>query len=230
MQNLAILKRFRASSMAAAGVLAASALLLGSTPASAAIEVGSGTLKTETRTPGNFTKIETSGSFELEVTAGQPSSVVTVSADDDMLPDVKTTVSGDVLSISTRGIHFMGHKIVVKIGVPKLSSISASGANRISASNLAGDSFTIEGSGSTKAILSGKVDKLVIDVSGAGHVEAMNLAAKSAEVDTSGAGHVEVNASDKLSVRISGAGKVIYLGNPSIDQSVSGAGKIVAKR
>jgi hypothetical protein len=211
-------------SMAAAGLLALALLSLLALPASAEA------LKSETRNPGNFSKISTSGAFELEITAGQSSSSVVVSADDDLLSDIKTVVKGDELHISMeRNHYYTSHRTVIRIAVPKLSAISASGANKITASNLAGDRFDMEGSGSTKAVLSGSVGKLSISVSGAGRVDAGALAAKTAEIETSGAGNVDVNASDKLEVSISGAGKVTYAGHPVISKSISGAGKIAAK-
>lgn len=195
-----------------------------------ALPAAAESLRSETRTPGNFSKIATSGAFELEIIAGQPSASIVVSADDDILSEVKTVVRGDELRISMEKNHYYtSHRTVIKIAVPRLSAISASGANKITASNLAGDSFDMEGSGSTKAVLSGSVGKLSISVSGAGRVDAGALAAKTADIETLGAGNVDVNASDKLDVSISGAGKVTYSGHPVISKSITGAGKIAAK-
>jgi hypothetical protein len=186
--------------------------------------------KSESRDVGNFSKIDTSGAFELEINAGRPAVRVTVSGDDDIVPEVRTRVKGDVLSISLEKTHYyMSHRIVIRIDVPKLTSISASGANKISVAGLAGDSFALDGSGSTKATLAGTTGKLSVSVSGAGRVDASDLSAKTADIETSGAGHVDVSASEKLAVSISGAGKVTYSGSPVISKSISGAGKISAR-
>jgi hypothetical protein len=212
-------------------IAAAGALLLAAPlTASAFFESGSGVPKTETRAVGNFTRIEVSGATVLEVTAGQSATTLTVSGDDNIVPLVKTEVSGSTLSIGTEGIHNTKLPLVVKIGLPKLVAIEASGATKITASNLSGEHFELEGSGATKAVLTGAVDRLMVNVSGAGHVEAAGLAAKMADIDTSGAGNVQVNASDKLKVSISGAGKVTYTGNPVITQHISGAGKIASAK
>jgi putative autotransporter adhesin-like protein len=207
-------------------VSGAMTLLAFAQPAAAFELFGSGVSKSENRTPGNFTRIEASGSTILEITAGQSSTVVTVTGDDNIVPLVNTTVSGDVLHISTEGIHRTNLPLVVKIGLPTLSGIHASGASKISAINLKGDHFDLDGSGSTKATIGGAVGRLGIKVSGAGHVDAGGLAVKDADVSTSGAGNVEVNASDKLAVRISGAGKVMYHGHPAVTEHISGAGKV----
>jgi hypothetical protein len=192
-------------------------------------EAGSGVAKTESRDVGSFTKIDASGATTLEVTAGQSSTTVTVSGDDNVVPLVKTIVSGDTLRIETHDVHHTKLPLVVKVGMPKLAAIDASGASKINVSNLSGGRFALDGSGSTKATVAGSVDKFVVRLSGAGNVDANALATKEADIDGSGASHVEVNASETLTVRISGAGKVLYSGHPTINQSISGAAKIAAK-
>jgi hypothetical protein len=131
------------------------------------------------------------------------------------------------------GDHFFtsrhdGHAMI-KIAVPKLSGISASGSTTVSASNLTGENFEMRGSGSTKAVLRGTVDRLAVKVSGSGHVDAGALASKSAEVHSSGSSDVEVNASDRLSVSSSGASKVRYAGHPAISQHVTGSSDIASR-
>lgn len=186
--------------------------------------------RSETRATGDFSKISSSGGFELEITAGQPSASVVVNADSDVLPEVKTEVRGDVLRITMENDHFFSSgRALVKITVPKLSSVSASGSTTITASNLTGASFEMKGSGSTKAVLRGSVGELAIKVSGSGRVDAGALTSKTADIHTSGSGEIEVNASDKLDVHISGAGKVTYSGHPVISEKVSGSGTITAK-
>src|SRR5580658_6714022 len=92
-------------------------------------ESGSGVAKTETRDVGNFTKIDASGATTLEVTAGQSSTTVTVSGDDNVVPHVRTVVSGDTLHIETSDVHHTKLPLVVKIGMPKLAAIDVSGAS-----------------------------------------------------------------------------------------------------
>jgi hypothetical protein len=216
----------------AALALGAGLALAAAAPAQAfdfAWEAGSGVAKTESRDVGSFTRIEASGATTLEVNAGQTATTVSVSGDDNVVSRVRTVVSGDTLHIETHDVHRTNLPLVVKIGMPKLAGIDASGASKISVSNLSGGRFALEGSGSTKATVAGSVDKFVVRLSGAGNVDANALNAKEADIDGSGASHVEVNASETLTVRISGAGKVLYSGHPNINQSISGAGKIAAK-
>jgi hypothetical protein len=213
---------------AAVTAMCAGALLLVLTLPAAAWDSGSGVEKTETRNPGAFSRIEASGATRIEVTAGQAANSVVISGDDNVVPLVKTTVSDGVLRITMEDVHNTKLPLILKISTPKLTAFNGSGATRLNVSNLSGERFEMTGSGSTKAELGGKVDNLVLKTSGAGNVDAVKLAVRTAEIKTSGASHVDVNASEKLSVSISGAGKVNYKGNPTVSQSISGAGKVQA--
>jgi hypothetical protein len=192
-------------------------------------ESGSGVQKTETRNVSNFARIETAGAVTLEIAVGPSPTSVVISGDDNVVPRVKTTVSGGVLQIRTEGVHHTKLPMRVKIAMPKLLAIETSGASQINVVNISGERFELDSSGSTKAVIGGTVDKLVLRLSGAGEVDAGGLVAKDADIDGKGASSVEVNATDKLSVRISGASEVTYLGHPAITQNISGAGKIAAK-
>lgn len=210
-------------------VFASACLLSAPLPACAFVN-GSGVAKTETRMPGQFTKIETTGAVVLEVTSGQSSPIVLVSGDNNVVPLVKTTVSGDVLKIRVGESHRSKLPLVVKIAMPKLVALFASGAAKVSAANLGGPRFELRGSGAIKVSLGGAVDELSIDVSGAARIDATALAARKATVSASGAGTIDVNAAEKLDVRLSGAGKLTYAGNPVITKSISGAGSIERRK
>jgi len=138
-------------------------------------------------------------------------------------------VNGGVLQIRTDGVSHTKLPLRVKITLPKLAAIETAGSIQLNVANLSGERFDLDSRGSTQAVIGGAVDKLVLRLAGAGQVDAGGLIVKDAEIDGKGASNVEVNASDKLSVKISGAGEVIYIGHPAITQSISGAGKIEAK-
>jgi putative autotransporter adhesin-like protein len=217
----------------AAAVLAL-LLALGCTSGASAFnwgsQQGSGVEKSETRSLGSFSRIKTSGATVLHVTAGQSSTVVTVSCDDNILPLVLTEVRGDTLYIWTDANVSTRLPLRVTIAMPKLAGIQGSGSSRIDAVNVAGEHFELHGSGNTTATVAGSVDALSIHLSGSGQVDASALAAKDADIHGSGSSSVEVNVKDKLAVRLSGSGIVSYLGNPEISQTVSGSGKVVAAR
>jgi hypothetical protein len=85
----------------------------------------------------------------------------------------------------------------------------------------------VEAKGASQISLDGNVDRLLVDMTGASHLAADGLQAKSAEISTTGAGDAEVAVTDALNVVITGAGKVTYSGNPpTIKKQITGAGSI----
>jgi hypothetical protein len=204
-------------------------LLAAPLPASA-FTIGSGFAKTETRPAGTFSKISISGSLVLEVVVGQPLASVTVSGDDNVVPQVETSVSDDVLHINFDENLFASQRLVVKVAMPKLSAISASGANKINVSNLAGERFDLVSNGSVNATLTGNVDQFTARLRGAGRVAVFGLESHGVEISILGAGRADVNARDVLDVSILGAGKVEYMGKPAVKRSMVAIGAVQARR
>jgi hypothetical protein len=192
---------------------------------------GSGTPATETREVEAFEHIDLSGAFEVVVHV-DPSGErkLTLTADDNLLDQVVTRVRGVELEISLVDFATVMPKtpMRVEIWTPSLTAIDASGATEIAVDGLYGPRFVLEASGASEAILRGAVDRLEVDISGAGELDARALAAKQVEIDLSGAGEAVVSASESLDVDISGAGEVTYYGTPKISQDISGAGELKA--
>jgi len=190
---------------------------------------GSGVRKTEKRDVGSFTAIETSGALEIEVTCQKPVSLE-IEGDDNLLPLIETNVVGGVLRIkSTRNYHSRGG-IIVRITVPTLERIEASGAGKFHVADLKNDRFEIHSSGVANISASGQTQSLRVDESGAGKIDTHNLRAASVDVSVSGAAAVDVYASDQLDVTVSGAAHVTYSGDPNVTKHVSGAGSISKKQ
>lgn len=75
--------------------------------------------------------------------------------------------------------------------------------------------------------ITGPVNQLTIDASGAAKVYAFDYPASEVNVKASGASHAEITANQSLKADASGASKIRYRGNPSnINQNESGASKI----
>jgi len=210
----------------------------------------SGPVTSEIRTPGEFTKVDVSGHFDIEIVQG-PKHEVTVEAPPDLLGNIRTSVSGPKLSIRMERSAwrpFQGASRVPKIVItaPTFDAIAATGTIKIASSALdvpslrlaaAGatsvrfeklhvDSLRLAGSGALKARFAGEARELTVSLSGAGDVRAAELVTEEAKVSVAGAGHVVVNAAKELRVSLSGAGSVEYFGNPEINKSISGIGSI----
>lgn len=207
---------------------------------------GSGDIETEERDVSGFDEVYLSGVGNLIITQGDEESL-TIEADDNIIPLIKTDVFGNRLNISfRRGYNFIPTvKIKYYLTVIDLDKISLSGAGDIDCDNFSTDKleFEISGAGdidfninaesveTTSAgagdiNLAGKVDSQEIDISGVGKYDAEELESRECSISLSGAGSVTVNTSEELDISISGVGNVYYAGDPHITQDISGLGRV----
>jgi hypothetical protein len=190
---------------------------------------GSGTATTENRDVEPFESIEIGGAFELVVHVDPAATQrVEVSGDDNIVPEVKTTVSSGELDIEMpQGMVRPKLDLKVEVWVASLAGLEASGASNITVEGLHGEQFELELSGASETTLRGNVDLFDVDSSGASNLDARELHAKVVQLDLSGAGDAEVWASDRLDADVAGAGNVRYFGGTKeVQQDVSGAGSI----
>ena len=187
---------------------------------------GSGVSKTETRTIGDFKKVEINGSCDVSVSVGSAAGL-TVTADDNFLEYIVTEVRDGTLVVEMKsGSYSPSVHMKVYATVPSLAALAIRGSADADVTGLSGDRFelSIEGSGDAKA--SGKVGAVVAKVAGSGDVNASNVEARDATVEVSGSGDVEVWATDSLTVSIAGSGDVGYKGEPKVTKSVAGSGSV----
>ncbi len=190
---------------------------------------GSGVPASEERNVAEFSGIDASGMFHVDITSGKEQSV-RIEADDNILPRIQTEVRGGVLHLESEGRINMSTPVRVTITMNDLESIDASGASRISAVNVKNGSLRINSSGASKISVAGETTRLTVDVSGASNVDTAGLQAQDASVDASGASRVEVLAVNRLESDASGASRVVYSGSPAnLIKRSSGASSITQK-
>ena len=228
-----------------AGMLVGMSSLVASCSAIGGIH-GDGNVLKETRQISSFDGIEVSGAFDVILRQGATEEV-TVEADANLLPVIRTEVVGGTLTIETKKPveHVTVMKVYVtvkdlkridvsgavdintegRITVPELS-LDASGASD-SKMDIAVQTLKLDCSGASKIKFSGSATNVSMDLSGASDIFAYDLLAETYDIDISGAGNAQLNVSKKIRAEISGAGSVKYKGSPTeVDQSVSGAGSI----
>jgi len=209
---------------------------------------GSGNIKTETRTAGEFNAVDVSGAIKVYVKTDSVRSV-RVEADDNLLEFVETHNDGGTLHIHERdGFNLRSRKdIKVYISGPEFRHFEASGAcdifseNKITSpsaidldiSGASGINLELNApavradlSGACTVTLKGETKDLDLNGSGASKFYCFDLMAENVDVEISGAGNADVNASVKLDVQVSGAGTVKYKGNAGVNQRISGAGSV----
>lgn len=186
---------------------------------------GNGVIKSDTRSVTAFSKIDAGGFYELDWQPGPPS--LTVTTDENLLPHITTSVSGDQLKIELDGAMAPSDGIKVVVTSPELTTVELSGAVEFVAKPLAGAKFSLDTSGAVKVTLAGKVARLLANLTGASKLVAADLQTEDVELSVTGAGKADVTATNSLKAAITGAGKVVYGGSPkSVEKKITGAGKI----
>ena len=209
---------------------------------------GSGNIVTENRNTGSFSGVSVGGAFEVEVNIGDITKVE-VEADDNLIGDIKTSVSGDMLEISSGSlVNLKGRHYKVYVTTPVINTIKSTGAADIEvkgmlfnnttlflessgASNIKatvdGVNTDIVSSGASEITLSGRTKKLSIEASGSSSIAAKKLQTPVADVSTSGSADTDVNVTESLKASASGASSINYFGNPSkVEKTESGSGSI----
>jgi hypothetical protein len=206
--------------------------------------VGSGNAEAESRDVGEFAEISVSSAIKLDVTVG-PAISVSVTADDNILPHVKTELISDRLKIYVDESYSSKLGVKVKLTAPALHGLRASGAAKTSVTDASGERFRLGLSGGSecrwqgevdalalkldggsRATISGTAGRLEMNCSGAAKVDARDLQVKTAKAQLSGASIARVNVSDDLKVEASGASSLRYSGQPTVKKNVSGASTV----
>lgn len=207
---------------------------------------GSGKQITENRAIDNFDEIELSGVVKLEIIQDGTSGMQ-ITADDNVLPELKTTVSGGTLEIGLEGnycnvgnisivLHSKNLKGLEASGVSEIISntlikaedfkLGLSGASKVSL-NLNTANLNTESSGTSTINLIGQARKHNIEMSGATKLNASDFIVSEYDIESSGASNCKVNVLTSLSANTSGASVIMYKGNPKdVDIKKTGSSTI----
>jgi hypothetical protein len=208
---------------------------------------GSGQVRSESRTVRDFKSVDLTGVGTLVITQGS-TEVLTIEAEDNLLPVLTSDVRGGRLTLGTKNHTVIRPTKPIRytLTVKNLEAIDISGSGDVQATTLKSDRFKVEISGSGNAAidqltattltadisgsgnitLAGTVSRQEIGISGSGKFQADNLASNTARVNTSGNGKATLRVSDTLDVRISGSGSVGYIGSPRVSTDISGSGRV----
>lgn len=187
---------------------------------------GSGNIVSDQRNVGEFTSVDASGVYKIEIVA-QKDFAVSVEADDNLLPFIKTEVSNGVLKVYSEKKIRSKNALRIRISAPNIEKIEASGATNIDLSGINNSSLELDTSGASKVSVAGETVAFKVDVSGASKINAAALKADKATIDASGASRVSVNAVSELNADASGASTISYTGSPvNLNNRATGAAKI----
>jgi hypothetical protein len=190
---------------------------------------GSGTAAHDTRRIAGFDSIDVRGAVDAEIVVGS-GHAVSIDGDDNIVPLVKTTTEGSILTIQTEGSFHTHVPLIVHVELPSFNGLVLSGAGHVRVQNVQGGVVVLDVSGDGKITAAGSAHEAQVDLSGAGSIDASALHLERAVVDVTGAGDIDVYASQAVSATISGAGHIRYAGNPpQVDKKVSGVGAVEAR-
>lgn len=189
-----------------------------------------GAIITETLKVESFDSIDVDGAARLEVTIGEPASVV-VRGSEKSVRRVESRVSGNTLHIKARirdwVIRNDRARLTFQVTMPRLQSLRLEGGNDVHVVGFAGGATEIRASGALNMDADGHLEKLTVRMSGAGHADLSRLVANEATVTVDGVGSVIVNPRESLDATMNGVGAIFYTGSPRhVSTRMNGLGTI----
>ncbi len=190
-----------------------------------AATIGSGNAATETREASGFAAITLRGGIDLVVRQATREAVQ-VTADDNLLPLLQTTVEGsgesrtlviqwqrgenirtraktvvtvDVVRLTVLASSGSGDMAVQALKTPALA-LSISGSSDAKLSSLDSEELRVAISGSGDVQASGRANQLSVSISGSGDVRTRELAADDVTISIAGSGNASVQANKTLAV------------------------------
>jgi hypothetical protein len=171
--------------------------------------VGDGRVAHERRNAGNVSAIDVGGPLEVNVRVG-PAPSLEIDADSNLLPLIRTEVTGGTLRMWVEGNVRSNNSLRVTYTVPSLTQARASGSGRLTISELNGAPLDFSKSGSGSVQLSGRVARLDVQQGGSGHVNASALRTGDASVTLNGSGRLSLGEvqGNALTANVHGSGSL----------------------
>jgi hypothetical protein len=205
--------------------------------------VGSGNLETEEYAFTNFTEVETSDAFDLEIEQSSSYSI-NVTADDNVMDYVQVSQDGQTLRIGLRtglrigsvtlrigpGIFPLPWSVTLRASVtmPQLSGLTATGASHVTVSGFSStDDLDITVSGASKVTGNITAGNVEFRMSGASTIQ-LEGSANDIDANVSGASHFNLDdfTVNNADVNMSGASAGTVNLNGKLDANLSGASRL----
>jgi hypothetical protein len=198
-----------------------------SSSSSGATAQDSGGTTSESRDVSGFEEVELRGVGNLSIQQGDSESL-TVEAEEDVLPKIRTKVKNNRLIIGPKRNTTINttESIDYELTVKDLTALEVSGSGDVEAEGISTDELAVTMNGAGDVEISGEVASQDVEISGSGDYQAQDLESREANIDVGGTGTAVVYVSDELDAKVSGTGSVEYIGDPTVTQDVSGTGEV----
>jgi hypothetical protein len=190
--------------------------------------VGDGRLAHERRAVGSVSAIDVSGPLEVNVRVG-PAPSLEVDADSNLLPLIRTEVSGGTLRMWVEGNVRSNNSLRVTYTVPSLTQARAAGSGRLTISELNGAPLDFSKSGSGSVHLSGRVSRLDVQHNGSGQLNASALRSGDASLTLNGSGRISLGEvrGNALTANVHGSGSLQASGSvAALSAHIHGSGGV----
>jgi hypothetical protein len=195
-------------------------------------------------TPG-VTQVVMDAPGELTIKPGNDEKVV-IEAEPKVLAKLEAVVSGDTLTLKTKGNIRTDKGIFYTVTLRKFRSVKTLSSGNVAISGFSGNEIDVLASGSGDIVLSGikptRLSLKIVDagnitasgegaqfsakIEGSGNIDAMKFAARRAEASIEGAGNISLRAEESLKATIDGVGNIEYAGKARVSKQINGAGNI----
>lgn len=201
----------------------------------------------QNRNVAAFTQITSEGEYDVYYSQGE-NYLVTIEAEENLIPFVESGIHGNDLVIKTREHRRLENHFPIKVFVqaPYVNDVIISGSGKIfidslntsdlhvllsGSGNIEGEIWTntlntkISGSGDMN--LHGATYQSEMDISGSGEIYAYSLQQDTCFANISGSGKMKLWVVDFLDASITGSGKIYYQGNPVVSTHITGSGSLI---
>lgn len=211
---------------------------------------GSGEIVSREKSVDNFTELDVSGGFEVEIKKGT-SQKLRVEADDNIIDDIETRVEAGQLKIKLRdGFNLHDAHMKIFITAPSITSIKSSASAQVTTiddlseqetirlkassgssikAGINAPAITADASSGAQINLSGRTKNFSAEGSSGASVDADNLLSENTIVQTSSGATLDVHASVSLNAKASSGGSINYRGAASVIKKESSGGNIDKK-
>lgn len=192
------------------------------------ISIGSddGDTVTETFDIDEFSELEVSTAFDVEIDVGSETTLE-IDVDEDLVEDLDIDQEGDRLSIDIdQGFFSTSGPLRARITTPNLEALRLNGAVEVDVKGLDGDRLDLELNGASKVTGEGSVRSVTIDSDGASTVEFDDVEIEEVQLDIDGASSLQLNGAANVTGRLDGASSVDVSNSASVDVITSGASSI----
>jgi len=208
---------------------------------------GSGTVVSETRAVKGIDRVDLASLGKLMIVQDEEEGLV-VSAEENILPHLLTTVRGSTLEIRTEeNVNVLPTRdVTYTLKVKNISSLSISSSGSITADildsqklelnisssgdirigNLTASDLRVRINSSGNILLKGQVVSQDVRISSRGNYQAADLQSQSAYVTISSSGNARIWVTDDLGAQLSSSGNVDYYGNPKVASKTNSSGKV----